>query len=261
MAEQRIVYYTDELNDEFSTFTTTPPVIDGNYNYDDSTFLKQLRRFFVYRIMIIPVAWLHSQLAFHRRTVGRGKLRPYRKQGIFLYGNHTQPVGDAFLQACLTYPRTNYVVVHPNNLMVPFFGRLIPALGALPLPDTIPAFKNFKTIIGKKIEEGHPVVIYPEAHIWPWYTGIRPFPDTSFAYPVQLNAPVFCFTNTYQKRRFGKKPRMVTYVEGPFFPDPGLSPREQKKQLRDTVYEHMVQSARHSNVEMVKYIRKEEKDG
>lgn len=260
MDEQRIIYYTDELRDEFSTFTTTPPVIDGSYDYDDSSFLKQLRRFFVYRIMIIPIAWLHSQIAFHRKTVGREKLRPYRKQGIFLYGNHTQPVGDAFLQACLTYPRTNYVVVHPNNLMVPFFGRLIPALGALPLPDTIPAFKNFKEAIAKRIRKGHPVVIYPEAHIWPWYTGIRPFADTSFAYPVQLNAPVFCFTNTYQKRRFGRKPRMVTYIDGPFFPDPNLSPREQKKQLRDTVYEHMVQSARNSNVEMIKYVRKAEEN-
>ena len=117
------------------------------------------------------------------------------------------------------------------------------------------------TTIEDKIREGHPVVIYPEAHIWPWYTKIRPFPDTSFAYPVQLNAPVFCFVNTYRKRRFGKNPRMVTYIDGPFFADTSLSTREQKKKLRDTVYEHMVELSRHSDVEVIKYIRKEEKDG
>ena len=266
MEDQRVIYYTDELKDEFSTFTTTPPVIDGDYPYDDSSFSRKLKRFLVYRVMIIPVAWLHSKLVFHRKTIGKEKLRPFRKQGIFLFGNHTQPVGDAFLQACLTYPRTNYVVVHPNNLMVPFFGKLIPHLGALPVPDTIPAYKNFRAAIEAKIKEGHPVVIYPEAHIWPWYTGIRPFPDTSFAYPVQLNAPVFCFVNTYQKRRLSKKPRMATYIDGPFFPETEhdgvkLSPKEQKKQLRDTVYEHMLVLARNSNVEMIKYIKKEEKDG
>ena len=261
MENRPTIYYTDELKDEFSTFKTTPPVIDGDYPYDDRSFGRQLKRFIVYRIMIFPVAWLHSKLAFHRKTVGKEKLRQYKKQGIFLFGNHTQPVGDAFLQACLTYPRTNYVVVHPNNLMVPFFGKLIPHLGALPLPDTIPAYKNFRKAIEDRIHEGHPVVIYPEAHIWPWYTGIRPFVDTSMAYPVQLKAPSFCFVNTYQRRRFGKKPRMVTYIDGPFFPDESLSPREQKKQLRDTLYEHMLELSKHSDVDYIRYVKKEEKDG
>ena len=78
---------------------------------------------------------------------------------------------------------------------------------------------------------------------------------------MQLNAPVFCFVNTYQKRRLSPKPRMVTYIDGPFFADPSLNSREQKKKLRDTVYEHMVELSKHSDVEVIKYIRKEEKDG
>ena len=31
MDGRQIIYYTDELHDEFSTFTTTPPRIDGSY--------------------------------------------------------------------------------------------------------------------------------------------------------------------------------------------------------------------------------------
>ena len=103
------------------------------------------------------------------------------------------------------------------------------------------------------------MVIYPEAHIWPWYTKIRPFADTSFAYPVQLKAPVFCFVNTYQKT--GKRFRMVTYIRGPFFADDSLNSKQQRKKLRDEVFQCMSKLAENSNFEMIEYKRKEEENG
>lgn len=71
-------------------------------------------------------------------------------------------------------------------------------------------------------------MIYPEAHIWPFYTGIRPFPDTSFRYPVQQKLPVFCLTNTYQRRGKSHIPQIVTYLDGPFYPDAELPAKLQK---------------------------------
>jgi len=261
MEKRRVIYYTDELNDEFSEFKADPPVIDGSYNYDDNSFGRKLRRFFTYRILIFPMAWIYTRFVMHRTLKGKEKLRPYRKTGIFMYGNHTQPVGDAFMQACITYPRTNYVVVHPNNLTVPFFGPLTPALGALPIPGNTAAYRNFTKAIADKIARRHPVVIYPEAHIWPYYTKIRPFPETSFVYPVTNNAPAFCFVNTYQKRKHSEKPRIVTYIEGPFFPDESLDPKSRRKKLRDEVYSAMCRLAEHSDCEYIKYIKKEENNG
>ena len=96
-------------------------------------------------------------------------------------------------------------------------------------------------------------MIYPEAHIWPFYTGIRPFKDTSFRYPVQQKLPVFSLTNTYQKRRYSKKPKMVTYIDGPFYADASLPVRQQKKMLRDQVYEIMKKRAKNNTVVCVRY--------
>lgn len=101
-------------------------------------------------------------------------------------------------------------------------------------------------------------MIYPEAHIWPYYTGIRNFKDSSFRYPAQLEVPVFCFTNTYQKRKWRATPRIVTYVDGPFYPDKGLSLREQKQQLHEKVIATMKERCKNSNVELIQYVRKEE---
>ena len=98
-------------------------------------------------------------------------------------------------------------------------------------------------------------MIYPEAHIWPFYTKIRPFKDTSFRYPVQQKLPVFSLTNTYQRKGKKKRPQMVTYIDGPFYPDQSLPVKEQKTLLRDQVYHTMVERAENSNMEMIQYIK------
>ena len=161
----------------------------------------------------------------------------------------------------INLPKENYVIVHPNNVSMPYLGKITPSLGALPLPDDMTAYRNFLSAVERRISEKKTVVIYPEAHIWPFYTKIRRFGDASFAYPVKQGTPVFCFTNTYQKRRFSKKPKIVTYIDGPFYPDKSLSKKEQRRDLCDRVYEAMCERAKSSNVVWIEYIKKEEENG
>ncbi len=252
-----VIYYEDEHNDEFSVAKITPKKIDGSYRYDRNSFFKKLTRFFWYRVVFTPIAWCYAKLVFHHKTVGKECLKPYKKQGYFLYGNHTQDIGDAFLPNAMDVGKTHDFIVHPNNVSMPFLGRLTPALGALPLPDDLQAYRHFSCEIETRIQKGHAVVIYPEAHIWPFYTKIRPFPDTSFQYPIKLGTPAFCFTNTYQKRKHSKKPRIVTYVDGPFFPDPALSLRQQRADLRNRIHTQMCRRAEASDVFWITYLKKE----
>ncbi len=117
--------------------------------------------------------------------------------------------------------------------------------------------KNFFDILKKRISKGQSITIYPEAHIWPYYTKIRPFKSVSFAYPVELSVPVFCITNTYQKcGRKNNKIKIVSYIDGPFYADSNLPKVKQKKELRDKVYNQMVERSKNSNIEYIKYKRK-----
>ena len=130
-------------------------------------------------------------------------------------------------------------------------------LGAIPVPGDKVSMRNFLEIIKKHIKKGHSITIYPEAHIWPYYTKIRPFKSVSFAYPVDLKKPVFCMTNTYQA--YGKnndKIKIVTYIDGPFFVNEDLPKKEQKQELRDRVYNCMVERSKNSNIEYIKYCKK-----
>lgn len=258
MDKRKIIYYTDELTDEFSTAVITPKAIDENYVYCHDAAFKRFTHFFWYRVVATPIGFCYAKLAHRHKIVGKEKLKAGKKQGYFLYGNHTQDIGDAVIPTLLTTPKDAYVIVHPNNVSMPYLGRVTPSMGALPLPDSMKAYRNFMGAVERRAAEGNAVVIYPEAHIWPYYTGIRPFTDDSFAYPVKQNLPVFCFTNTYQKRKLSKKPRIVTYVDGPFYPDEARPPRERRRALRDQVYHAMCARAKLNQVEVIKYVKKEE---
>ena len=257
MDKRKVIYYENELEDEFSVTKLESIFIDGSYVYIHKSLFKRFTHFFWYRIIATPLAKLYTKVAFGHRIKNQEILKPYRKTGYFLYGNHTQDIGDALMPNMIDLPVDKYVIVNPDNLAIPFIGRVIGSLGALPLPGNLRATKNFNEAIDYRIKEGDKIVIYPEAHIWPYYTDIRPFKDASFSYPVKLSTPVFCFTNVYKKRRFTKRPRIVTYIDGPFFPNIELSPREARRELRDRVYKTMKERAALSDVKIIEYIKKE----
>lgn len=265
---RKIIYYTDELNDEFSLTQITPRKIDGSYDYDGKAFTRMIGRFFCYRLIAIPLAWLFLKITYGHKIIGKDKIKKYVKEqkkqkkltgtekGFMLYGNHTNDMADAYIPTMITLPKPAYVIVHANNVSMPFMGKITPYLGAIPLPDDLAAGRNFKNSISKKMKKAWPVVLYPEAHIWPFYTKIRPFKETSFRYPVQYDVPVFSFTNTYQKKKLGKKPKIVTYVDGPFFINKENKEKDEKMNLRNKVYEIMTERSMLNTVELIKYIKK-----
>lgn len=253
MKEKKVFIYRDELNDDFFENDLPKKKIGDDYVYIQKSLWKRFTHFFWYRVVATPAAWLYLKIAFGHRIVNREVLKLYNKSGVFLYGNHTQEIGDAFIPTMLVFPKEAYVIVHPSNLSLPVIGKLNPSLGALPLPDTLRANRNFVEAIDKRIGEGRAVFIYPEAHVWPYYTKIRPFTDTSFHYPVKTDAPVFCFTNTYQKRKWSSRPRIVTYIDGPFLAEKDGSAAERRAGLRDKVYRKMCERSLMSDTEYAEY--------
>ena len=259
MKEQKVIYYTDELNDEFSEAKIEPREIDENYNYIHKNPFWNICAYFVQNVLSIPIKLLYAKLKFRFKIVGKEKLKQYKKQGYFIYGNHTQAFGDTFLISNSVFPKKNYIIVNPENVSMKFFGNFVQMFGAIPIPTKMNGMKNFIEAINFHIKKGHSVTIFPEAHIWPYYTGIRPFKSVSFKYPIDLNVPVFCATNTYQS--YGKnkdKIQIIMYIDGPFFPDENINKTNDKKEnLRNKVYNQMIQRSENSNIDVIKYIKKE----
>lgn len=261
MKNEKIIYYKDELNEEFSTAKIEPRKIDENYKYIHKNIIWNTCAFLVQNVLSIPIKYLYAKIKFRVKYIGKEKLKPYKKQGYFIYGNHTQAFADTFLISNSVYPKINYLIVNPENVSMKFLGNFVQMLGAIPIPNNIKGMKNFLEAVEKRIKQGHSITIFPEAHIWPYYTKIRPFKSVSFKYPVQLKTPSFCVTNTYQS--YGKnndKVKIVSYIDGPFFPDEGLTLKEQQENLRNKIYNQMVERSKNSNIEVIKYEKKEKRD-
>lgn len=253
----KIIYYEDELNDEFSKSSIEPRIIDENYKYVHKNPLWNLCSFVLQNILSVPIKILYAKIKFRIKYIGKEKIKTYRNEGYFIYGNHTQPFADTFIPSIPMYPKRNFLIVNPVNISLKGTGTLVEMLGAMPIPSNKSAMKNFLNAIKQKINKGYAITIYPEAHIWPYYTKIRPFKDVSFKYPVQLEKPAFCITNTYQS--YGKnnqKIKIVSYIDGPFFPSKELTLKEQQRELRNKIYNCMSERSKNSNIEHIKYIKK-----
>ncbi len=253
------VYYENELTDDFAGADFKPVTVDETYPFRP----RGIRRFFsilVYRGIMKPIAFLWCRLKFCLRMENKEVLRPYHDTGYFVYHNHTLFGGDAFIPNLLDFSKKTSVIVHADNLANPATAPLVRLCGGLPLPTALRGMRPFQAAVDEAVACGESVSVYPEAHVWPYYTGIRPFPDTSFAYPVRCKTPAFAATVTYQKKKHGKTPRITVYIDGPFFPPEGTDPRTARRAVRDAVYTAMCRRALLSTYTPICYCKREEKE-
>lgn len=254
MDKKRVIYYQDELNDEFSDDNIVDNSVSPKYTYYSRNIFYKIKHSFWNKIIAPPIALGFAKCKFHWKVVNKKVLKQAKKSSYFIYGNHTQQFFDASMPKRLG--REAYVLVNAKNLHVKGIGWLVRRLGALPVPENIEQTKKFVKAVDSIVADKKPIMVYPEAHIWPYYTKIRPFIATSFRYPIKYYVPAFCFTNTYQQRKNGKI-QITTYVDGPFYPNKELSTKEQIQDLRDRVYCTMVERSQNSTYSHIDYIKKQ----
>ncbi len=261
MSKVRTVYYDNERENEFSGISRKTVRVGADFPFVRTSPLWRAAEFLVYRVLMKPVAYLWCKLKFGVRIIGREKLKKYGKIAYFIYSNHTLMAGDAFIPNLLDPKKRTYVIVHPDNISAKGTKNFTLMCGAIPLPTEPEGYRPFVRAVEKRASEGAMLCIYPEAHIWPYFTGIRDFSETSFSYPVRLKTPVFSSTVTYEKRKLTKIPRVTVYIDGPFYPDPELGLRDAQKKLRDEVHTAMTARARErSTYERIIYRKRGEKD-
>ena len=263
-AEERVFYYESFEDDPIQTkeqeATGNKVELEDGYVFIKKNPFVKLFSAVLYRGFKV-YAHHYAKSYLHLTVKNRDLLKKAKGTGYVIYANHTNPYHDAFSPAIVA-DRHIYTICSPANLHVPKVGKFLPYLGALPLGKDKEQKAKFNDAVDKRLKQKNCLVIYPEAHVWPYYTGIRPFPagDRSFKYPVRNNLPIFTMTTTYQKAKDGgERPDTVVYIDGPFYPDPKLSEDENRAKLAKEAYDSMVKQAKHSNCDYFKYIKKSEK--
>jgi 1-acyl-sn-glycerol-3-phosphate acyltransferase len=249
---KKTIYYEDFSRDMIDDGLPSPD-IDGNYRYNDKSVKDKLLRAILYRGIATPAAAFYSGFIAKERHIGRDKLRGV-KGGAFVYANHTSAVADALTPSITLFPRTVDTLISPKNLLLKPFGRYLRYLGGIPVPTSLSAFRNFRERVNSSIDCGRLVLIYPEAHLWPYCPFLRPFGSESFTYPCRLGVPAFAMTTVYVLRR-GTVVRDV-YLDGPFYPDTSKPTKEAAEELAEEVRCAMKARLALSTLEVIKYLPK-----
>lgn len=236
--------------------STKKSAVPEDYKYIRTSFFFRAKSFVLYRLVATPIAFIYSKLFMRERIIGKKRLRSFKS--YVLIGNHTQKIADAFTPSVISFPKKTHVIVHADNVTLPVLKRLTPALGAMPLPSGIKSARAFLKATEQHLTNGEVITVYPEAHVWSYYTGLRPFTKGALDIAVRQGIPVFSFTRVYKKSRvFGF--RCEIYVDGPFFPSRELSRADAERELSSTVFSKMNERVALSTVEVIEYKKAEQK--
>lgn len=250
MTPKEIRYYTD-YSDDFVETSHQNIKLPNDYQWIKNGIGARLLSALTYSAALI-LGGLYCKTVLHVSFKNKSALKKVRG-GCFLYTNHTQPFGDVIIPALALFPKRIYTLASPANLGLKVIGKALPYLGALPVPDSISGIKKMSAAVSVRALQGNCIVVYPEAHVWEYYNGIRPFSDSSFTFPVKEGLPVYCMTAVYTEQRFFKRPKLTAYIDGPFSPDPLLTKKEQAAALCSAVKEKMTERSALGNCEYIKY--------
>ena len=249
----KTIYWKDELNDDFDQVGLTRPSVPKNYQY-----LRKLHvlSWMAYYLLARPLLGIYC--FFHGiRVKNRKNVKPLKKTGYFLYSNHVA-ISDVFKFSSYALAKRVNIIGYSDALSLKAIRPLIRALGYLPIPDDIDNLKRLKEAINTLVNKKEVILIYPEAHIWPYYTKIRNFKDVSFSYPAEMNKPVVPAVTVWRGKP-NHKPKQTIIFGKPIYPNEELTPIENKKYLRDQCYLQMKEIAdKYPQVEYIKYIKVED---
>ena len=238
MAPEKIIYYTDPLHDDFAGTDYDTVKVGGDYPYTHGRFWHAASAA-VYAFAL-PIVWFLHRVVSGVKIVGREKIAHYPR-ACFLYGNHTA-FFDAYTPAVLSPPRRGSILAGADAFSIRGLRTVVQMLGGIAVPNEASGMKPFVAAVKAEYDRGRHIGVYPEAHIWPYCTFIRPFPASSFYYPAKWDAPVFACCMTYKKGKL-RKVRRTIYVSDPILPDPALPQKARQQDLRDRVYAFLCETA------------------
>ena len=248
------VYYKDELHDDFANNGIETKKLNENYQY---IMKNPFNRFFsnLVRILLLPIVKLLVLILYHPKYVNKKQVISKVKKGpYFIYSNHVLPL-DPLIPPSINSSKLCLIAASADTFsMNKVLSWLVRALGAFPVPNSPKMYYNYVDFIHYEVERKHRVLMYPEAHIWPYCNFIRHFTSTSFKYPVYDNVPIITMTTCFTKKKYGKKPKLTIYFDGPFYPDQNMKQVDAIENLKDQAFNAMQNRAKkYSTYEYIKY--------
>lgn len=254
--EPKICYYSDELNDDFANTNIKQKKVDQNFKYSKRNFVWNIFAWLIYYGIAMSCIYVYEKLFLRVKVVNKKAFKKLKHQKCFIYGNHTSFI-DAYTPNLISFPTRNRILTSPDAVSIPCIKNLVQMLGAVPIPNNISGMKKFTEAVYDYHKKCN-ITIYPEAHIWPYNTGVRNFVDSSFGYPVSTGSPVIAFFVAYSEPKGAfaryRRANITIYISDPIYPDTTKPKKEAQKELRDKVFNFMKDcSEKYSTYKVIDY--------
>ena len=128
------IYYYDDFDSDVVKSKNQEYVLKENYKWIHKNVFYKIWAYILYVIFFI-FSFIYAKLILRVSIKNRKVLKD--KNSYYLYINHTQEMGDAFVPPIITRYKRPYYIVNKANLGIPVLGKLLPALGAIVIPDGI----------------------------------------------------------------------------------------------------------------------------
>ncbi len=229
--------------------------MDATFPYIHKNIFWNIAAFLLYYVIALPLVTLYIRLVNRTRFVNRRPMRKI-KGGVFLYGNHTH-WSDAYLAHVAVAPKRTYVIAGPDAVSIKGIRGIVQMVGGIPVPTRPGALKKFMEAVRRRCGEGGCIAVYPEAHIWPYYTGVRPFPATSFTFPAEMGVPVVAMATVYRRSRLFKTPARTVVFSDPITAEPGMTVREAQRYFHQRISDFIAEQVSHpDNYAYIRYQQK-----
>lgn len=254
----KTIHWKDEINQDFNEIGLKRKGVPQNYKYIRKSpiywFFSHLLYYVIAKPLLWPFIFLHGV-----RTKNKKALKAFKGKGAFIYANHVA-FADCFKYELILHKRLD-IIGFSDALSIPVAGKLASMLGYIPLPLKEDRDNFHKMVDGINYlvkEKHHYCLIFPEAHIWPYYTKIRNWKNNALIYPALLNAPIIPAVTVWQKRWWRKTPYQRVVFGTPIYPKEGESITYNKDYLHQECIAQMHEIAKKYNeVEYIKYIKDE----
>lgn len=251
------IYYQDEYNDDFGEIGLNRPKINEKYKYIRHGFFNVTFSWILYYLIAIPILWCVGKIACGIKVKNRKKLKSIRHKGYFVYGNHTHWLDAFTVSVFVCRPKRVNILGYADALGIPLVRKIVKSLGLIPVGDDVSTAIKMTKAINHYINKKETIAIFPEAHVWPYYNGVRHFVSTSFRYPAKLNTPIVPICTIYRHVWYSKRPRMTIYVGDPIYPRSEYDSHQNSEYLANETYKYFVKiHNEHQSVEFIKYIKK-----
>ncbi len=165
--------------------------------------------------------------------------------GFIITANHFNPLDNLCIKKLIRekYQDTPHIVIQATNLAAPgVIGEIFNCLDHIPITKSPSYIRGrFMDEMRRVLDDGHPVLIYPEEEMWFNYRKPRPSKRGAFYFAAELGVPVVpCFVEILNTARVDNdeffESEYIVHVLEPIYPDAARSVRANSMEMAERDY-------------------------